>query len=94
MPDHVHLLVRPDRDGPGAALLRDLKSYASQALNRQFGKKRWWTRSGSKRCLKCESAVLAAARYIARQHNPLLVWVDPTVCGGKRDESGSENSGG
>jgi hypothetical protein len=58
-------------------MLRDLKSYASRALNRQWGKpasETWWTTSGSKRRLGEEAAVAAAVRYVQGQEHPLVVW--------------------
>ena len=53
------------------------KSYASRALNRQWGKPAsgtWWTTSGSKRRLSEEAAVTAAVQYVLRQEHPLVVW--------------------
>jgi hypothetical protein len=61
-------------------MLRDYKAYASRALNRRWRKPdsgTWWTESGSKRKLKDEAAILAAARYIRDQEFPLVVWIHP-----------------
>jgi REP element-mobilizing transposase RayT len=79
MSNHFHVVagggVNPEW------MLRDLKSYASRALNRQWGKPAsgtWWTTSGSKRRLPEEAAVAAAVRYVLRQERPLVVWSHDT----------------
>jgi REP element-mobilizing transposase RayT len=77
MSNHVHLVVGVPGDPDPAELLRDFKSYASRALNKQFGKpasERWWTESGSRRKLSDESAVTAAVRYVLDQQHPLVTW--------------------
>ncbi len=84
MHNHVHVLVQVAGDPDGADILRDLKTNVSRGLNRkekQNQRKRWWTRSGSKRCLKTEESVIATASYIRAQHNPLLTWVVPWLEG-------------
>ncbi|MBU6293193.1 MAG: hypothetical protein KJS91_00805, partial [Planctomycetes bacterium] len=58
-------------------LLKDFKSYASRALNKQFEKPEsgtWWTEGGSRRKLPDEAAVAAAIRYVLDQEHPLVVW--------------------
>ncbi len=80
MCNHVHVLIQVAGDPDGADILRDLKTNVSRGLNqmeKQWQRKRWWTRSGSKRCLKTEESVIATASYIRTQPNPLLTWVVP-----------------
>ncbi len=81
MHNHVHIVVGVPGDPAPDALLRDFKSYASRALNRALsrsnsGPRAWWTTSGSRRKLPDAAAVAAAVRYVERQSNPLLVWVN------------------
>jgi REP element-mobilizing transposase RayT len=76
MATHLHLLVSAGDNVEPDTLLRDFKSYASRALNRNWRRPAsgtWWTESGSRRRKDDESAVLAAIRYIARQESPLVV---------------------
>jgi REP element-mobilizing transposase RayT len=76
MSSHFHV-VADGGDADPESMLRDFKSYASRALNRQWGKPAsgtWWTASGSKRRLPGEAAVTAAVRYVLRQVHPLVVW--------------------
>ena len=78
--NHIHLVVGVPGDPDPANLLRDFKSYASRALNRssvEFRRERWWTESGSRCKLPCETAVFAAVRYVRDQHEPLVVWIEP-----------------
>lgn len=78
MSNHFHLLVRTAVDTKPEKLLQTFKSYGSRALSNQFGKPAsgtWWTKSGSKRKLPNEGAVLAAINYVVnRQHRPLMTW--------------------
>lgn len=80
MRNHFHLVVRVEADVDPEKLLQTFKSYGSRALNKQYGKPAsdtWWTKSGSKRKLRDEAAVLAAVNYVLnRQHQPLLTWCD------------------
>ena len=78
MTTHCHVALSVPADIEPEVILRDLKSYASRRLNREFGKPRsetWWTESGSKRRLKSEQDVEATVEYIRRQPNPLLIWI-------------------
>jgi REP element-mobilizing transposase RayT len=80
MSNHFHV-VADGGDANPESILRDLKSYASRALNRQWGRPAsgtWWTTSGSKRRLTGEAAVTAAVRYVLRQAHPLVVWSHDT----------------
>jgi REP element-mobilizing transposase RayT len=82
MANHIHVVLGVPGDPDPAALLPDLKSYGSRALNRFYpggASDRWWTQSGSRRILRTRDAVLAAARYVRDQEYPCLVWVDPLL---------------
>lgn len=77
MANHVHIVVGVSGDPDPATLLKDFKSYASRALNKQFEKPEsgtWWTEGGSRRKLPDEAAVAAAIRYVLDQEHPLVVW--------------------
>jgi REP element-mobilizing transposase RayT len=74
MSSHVHVVVGVPGDPEPDTILRDLKSFASRALNRLGGDRhRWWTQSGSTRKLPDEAAVLAAVRYVRDQEYPLAI---------------------
>jgi REP element-mobilizing transposase RayT len=82
MANHVHLVVGVPGDPEPSKLLAVFKSYASRALNRQFGapaSRTWWTESGSKRKLPNDDAILAATRYVRDQQFPLATWLDPQI---------------
>jgi REP element-mobilizing transposase RayT len=78
MANHFHIIVTADEEVHSTSILGDFKSYASRALNRQWGKPlngTWWTESGSRRLLPDEKALENAINYVLyRQPNPLLVW--------------------
>lgn len=77
MANQVHLVVAADAKVLTDQLLRDFKSYASRALNRQWPRtERWWTTSGSRRSLADESAQHHGIRYTIRQHNFLASWLN------------------
>ena len=71
---HVHAVV--DRiDQPNRAIA-DLKAYISRALNQLEGPRRRWSREGSTRSLRSDSAVQSAVRYVAdKQGEPMAVYV-------------------
>jgi hypothetical protein len=76
MATHIHVVVGVFGDPDPAKVLGDFKSYASRALNRQWGKppsETWWTERGSTRKLPDELAVLAAIEYVRNQPSPLLI---------------------
>ena len=78
MANHVHVLVGVPGDPEPETLLRDLKSWASRALNERFEVPdggRWWTRSGSKR-KKVGAGVGQAVAYVRDQEHALAVWVE------------------
>ena len=77
---HIHVLVFTQGDPNGFQVLKVLKGSLSRELNRRFAKPdgfRWWTASGSTRCLKSEEEVISVTRYIREQPNPLLIWIAP-----------------
>lgn len=80
MRNHIHLIVSSPGDPQPDILLKDFKSYASRALNKTWGKPAsgtWWTESGSKRRKATYQSLVNAVRYVAKQQNPLLVWIHP-----------------
>ncbi len=84
MCNHAHIVVGVPGDPDPETILRDFKAYASRKLNRGWGKpasETWWTESGSKRKLKTESDILAAARYVRDQPGALVVWIHPDFAG-------------
>src|SRR5438874_7895212 len=78
MANHIHIVVTVPGDPNPADVLGDFKGYGSRVLNRRWGRRpngTWWTEGGSKRKLPDEEAVRAAVAYVARQSNPLVVWI-------------------
>ena len=79
MANHCHLVAGVPGDPDPEKLLRDFKSYGSRKLNGNGHKvlhDRRWTKSGSKRKLPDEEAVLNAVRYTKDQEYPLIIWVN------------------
>lgn len=65
--DHVHVVLIAPRDGPQ---LRDaIKSVASRALNKHFGKRRWWAEGGSAKYLWETDYFHAAIKYVKDQRD-------------------------
>ncbi len=82
MATHFHILLSADEAVAPADLLRDLKSYASRRLNRQWTRPAsgtWWTESGSRRPVNDEDYFINAVRYTARQPLKLAFWIDPAL---------------
>ena len=78
MHNHIHVVLGVPGDPDPSWLLRDMKAYASRALNARFSRPAsgtWWTQSGSKRKLPNESAIFAAVRYVRDQPGALVVWL-------------------
>jgi REP element-mobilizing transposase RayT len=72
---HVHLVVDGIADVSGT--MRDLKAYASRALNRE-GARRRWARGGNASRLPDPNAVRAAVRYVVDgQGPPMAVYLAP-----------------
>jgi REP element-mobilizing transposase RayT len=57
--------------------LRTLKARASFSLNKQYGKRTWWTESGSVRYCFDEESLNARIEYVMKQKNPLVIWHNP-----------------
>lgn len=78
MRNHIHVVVGVPGDPGPEVLLRNYKAYASRRLNKNWPKPEsdtWWTKSGSKRKLPAEQAVIDAAAYVRDQVHPLVVWI-------------------
>jgi REP element-mobilizing transposase RayT len=74
---HVHLVA----DGiiEASSAMRDLKGYASRALNSE-GVRRRWARGGSARMLRDSRAVRAAVRYVVDcQGPPMAAYIAPDL---------------
>jgi REP element-mobilizing transposase RayT len=79
MANHCHLVVGVPGDPDPETLLRDFKSYGSRKLNRNgqpVPLDKRWTKSGSKRKLPDDQAVLNAIQYTIGQEFPLVIWVN------------------
>ena len=77
MSNHFHFVAVFPGKIEKAKLLQSFKGRASRALNQAFGKRRWWTDSGSVRYSFDESAFRARIEYVKKQKNPLVLWVNP-----------------
>ena len=65
--DHVHVVLSAPREGPQ---LRDaIKSVASRALNKEFGKCPWWAEGGSAKYLWETEYFRAAIKYVKDQRD-------------------------
>jgi REP element-mobilizing transposase RayT len=76
MTNHVHIVVVVPDDPDPEAILHSFKSYTSRRLNQEYGRRYWWTKSGSTRKLPDESAIRSAVRYVKDQPGTLIVRVD------------------
>jgi len=77
MANHCHVVVGVPGDPDPEKLLGDLKSYGSRILNRTghtVPHDKRWTKSGSKRKLPDDQAVLNTIQYTIDQEFPLVVW--------------------
>ncbi|MEM1062243.1 MAG: hypothetical protein AAGJ97_07940 [Planctomycetota bacterium] len=72
---HFHAVVGVPGDPEPETLLRDLKSYAGRRLNREFGRRKWWTASGSTQKLPDEAAIAAGIRYVREQPACLALYI-------------------
>ena len=77
MRNHFHFVAVFSGKIMKAKLLQFFKGRASRALNQKYGKRTWWTDSGSVRYSFDESAFRARIEYVKKQHNPLVLWVNP-----------------
>lgn len=88
MANHCHVVLGVSGDPDPSDLMRDLKSYASRALNKAWSNPpsgTWWSESGSKRVLRGSHAILGATAYVRDQEWQLVIWIDPVFA----DELGS-----
>ncbi len=79
---HIHVLLGVPGDPKPDSLLGGLKAYGSRELNRLYGvpaSGTWWTESGSKKRKRDLPAILNAVDYIAKQENPLVIWINPVT---------------
>ncbi|MCL2306431.1 MAG: transposase [Planctomycetaceae bacterium] len=77
MRNHFHFVAVFPGKVTKAKLLQFFKGRASRALNQKFGKRTWWTDSGSVRYSFDEAAFRARVEYVKKQANPLVLWVNP-----------------
>ncbi len=77
MGNHFHFVAIFSGKITKAKLLQFFKTRASRALNQKFGKRTWWTDSGSVRYSFDEAAFRARIAYVKKQHNPLALWINP-----------------
>jgi REP element-mobilizing transposase RayT len=78
MRNHFHAVVGVEGDPDPETLLRDLKSYASRALNKRWTRPvngTWWTESGSRRKLGDMLAVTSGVQYVKEQEFPLAMLI-------------------
>ena len=77
MANHVHLVVAVTGDPDPSTIQRDLKSYASRTLTREFGRPRsetWWTEQGSRRKVIDWENLEVLLGYVREQTHPLECW--------------------
>ncbi len=77
MRNHFHFVAIFPAGITKAKLLQFFKGRASRALNQSFGKRTWWTDSGSVRYSFDEAAFRARIEYVKNQRSPLVLWIDP-----------------
>ena len=77
MRNHFHFVAIFPGKITKAKLLQFFKGRASRALNKRFGKRTWWTASGSVRYCFEEAAFRARIEYVKKQKNPLVLWSNP-----------------
>jgi REP element-mobilizing transposase RayT len=77
MRNHFHFVGTFTEKITKAKLLQFFKGRASRALNQRFGKRTWWTDSGSVRYSFDEAAFRARIEYVKKQKSPLVLWVNP-----------------
>ncbi|MDR0328446.1 MAG: transposase [Planctomycetaceae bacterium] len=77
MSNHFHFAAVFPVPMSMSKLLQFFKGRASRALNKRYGKRTWWTDSGSVRYSFEESAFRARIEYVKKQRNPLVLWVHP-----------------
>jgi len=74
MSNHFHVVLASQTGQTKEDYLRTLKARASFALNKKYGKRTWWTTSGSVRYCFDAHSLEARIEYVMKQKNPLVVW--------------------
>jgi REP element-mobilizing transposase RayT len=77
MRNHFHFVALFPAGITKAKVLQFFKGRASRVLNQKFGKRTWWTASGSIRYSFDEAAFRTRIEYVKNQPNPLVLWVNP-----------------
>ena len=77
MSSHFHFVAVLRGKVTKATILRFFKGRAAWVLNQRFGKRTWWTKSGSVRYCFDEKAFHARIKYVKKQNHPLVLWVNP-----------------
>jgi REP element-mobilizing transposase RayT len=77
MPNHFHAVLASPAGLTKENYLRTLKARASLPLNKKYGKRTWWTVSGSVRYCFDELSLDTRIEYVMNQRNPLIVWRNP-----------------
>jgi REP element-mobilizing transposase RayT len=77
MPNHFHFAAVLPGKIVKAKVLQFFKGRASRVLNQRFGKRTWWTDSGSVRYSFEEAAFRARIEYVMKQKNSLVMWINP-----------------
>ena len=77
MPNHFHVVLASPIGQTKEDYLRTLKARASFSLNKKYGKRTWWTISGSVRYCFDEHSLDTRIEYVMNQENPLVVWRNP-----------------
>jgi REP element-mobilizing transposase RayT len=77
MPNHFHVVLASPTGFTKEDYLRTLKARASFSLNKKYGKRIWWTDSGSVRYCFDEHLLDTRIEYVMKQKNPLVVWRNP-----------------
>ena len=77
MPNHFHVVLTSPIGQTKEDYLRTLKARASFSLNKKYGKRTWWTTSGSVRYCFDEHSLDTRIEYVMNQEKPLVVWRNP-----------------
>ena len=76
---HVHLVLAAPK--PPESVTKELKAYASRALNQRFGRKeKRWARHGSMKWLWTDDEVYSVIQYVVHeQGRPMALYVHPNA---------------
>ena len=77
MPNHFHAVLASPVGQRKEDYLRTLKARASFLLNKKYGKRTWWTTSGSVRYCFDRHLLDARIENVRKQANSLVVWYNP-----------------